>query len=85
MTQGDLLPYPLAIRPCHVIYGQPLIDRYGRYLKQSVSGVCFVSKAPIMTPTLEIYPVWSVNTAHTPSLATPQYMSDQSEASVVRI
>ena len=24
MTQGDLLPYPLAIRPCHVIYGQPL-------------------------------------------------------------
>ena len=26
MTQGDLLPYPLAIRPCHVIYGQPLKD-----------------------------------------------------------
>ena len=29
MTQGDLLPYPLAIRPCHVIYGQPHMNITG--------------------------------------------------------
>ncbi len=27
MTQCDILPYPLAIRPCHVIYGQPFTKK----------------------------------------------------------
>ena len=38
MTQGDLLPYPLAIRPCHVIYGQPLKDPVPSNAGQAVAG-----------------------------------------------
>ncbi len=38
MTQGDLLPYPMAIRPCHVIYGQPLKDPVPSNARQAVAG-----------------------------------------------
>ena len=47
MTQGDLLPYPLDIRPCHVIYGQPLTFFVGQKEPKILRLFCFEHKIKV--------------------------------------